>query len=193
MNWIRKNGREKFKKNKKVITFFVKIFRMLPESLTRFIWDCITNHSQTIFVGMRYIILKSFIKECGDNVSIGANVQIIGWKNLSIGSNVSIHANCYIDATGEIIIGDNVSIAHNSTILSTNHDWIEEDIPIKYNSVKFGKVCIADDVWVGCGCRILAGIKIENRSIIAAGAVVTKDVKSRNIVGGIPARLIKEI
>lgn len=186
-------GREKFKNNKRLIKVFVKLFRLLPKSVVLFMWNCITNHSQIVFVGMRYIILKSLVKSCGDNVKIGTNVQILDWAKLSIGTNVSIHSNCYIDAYGEIEIGDNVSIAHNSTILSTNHDWNDVSLPIKYNPVTFGKVIVSDDVWIGCGCRVLAGVKIEKRSIVAAGAVVNKDVKANTIVGGIPAQIIKEI
>jgi acetyltransferase-like isoleucine patch superfamily enzyme len=186
-------GREKFKKNKKIIETLVKLFKLLPKTVLLFMWNCIANHSQIIFVGLRYIILKALVKSCGDNVKIGTNVQILCWEKLSIGTNVSIHSNCYIDAYGEIEIKDNVSIAHNSTILSTNHDWSDISLPIKYNPMVPGKVIVCDDVWIGCGCRVLAGVKIESRSVIAAGAVVNKDVKSKTIVGGVPAKIIKEI
>lgn len=188
-----KTGREKFKKNKAIIVFFVRFFKVFPKAIRVFIWNTTANHSQIIFVGIRYIILKSLIENCGDNVKIGTNVQILGWNKLSIGSNVSIHSNCYIDANGGIKIGNNVSIAHNSTILSTNHDWVNQNIPIKYNPVKFSEVYISDDVWVGCGCRILSGVTVGNRCVVAAGAVVNKNIESRTIVGGIPAKKIKEI
>ena len=186
-------GRAKFKKNNRLIGFFVKLFKLLPKSFLQFLWDCTANHSQIIFIGLRYFIPKSLIKNCGDNVKIGTNVQNLGWDKLFIGSNVSIHSNCYLDANGQITIGDNISIAHNSTILSTNHDWKDKTTPIKYNPVTYGKVTIFDDVWIGCGCRILAGVHIQNRAIIAAGAIVNKNVDSNVIVGGIPAKVIKEI
>lgn len=186
-------GRAKFKKNNRLIGFFVELFKLLPKSFLQFLWDCTANHSQIIFIGLRYVILKSLIKNCGNNVKIGTNVQILGWDKLSIGSNVSIHSNCYLDANGQITIGDNVSIAHNSTILSTNHDWTDITIPIKYNPVVFASVSIFDDVWIGCGCRILAGVNIHTRSVIAAGAIVNKNVDSKTIVGGIPAKKIKDI
>lgn len=186
-------GREKFKRNKRILNVLVKLFTFLPKSFLLFIWNCTANHSQILFVGLRYIILKARIKSCGDNVKIGTNVQILGWEKLSIGTNVSIHSNCYIDANGEIEIKNNVSVAHNSTILSTNHDWKDKTTPIKYNPVTYGKVTIFDDVWIGCGCRILAGVHIQNRAIIAAGAIVNKNVDSNVIVGGIPAKVIKEI
>lgn len=188
-----KTGRERFQKSKRFINISVTLFKFLPKTVLLFIWNCIANHSQIVFVGIRYVILKTLVKSCGDNVKIGTNVQILGWQQLVIGSNVSIHANCYIDANGEIEIGSNVSIAHNSTILSTNHDWTDDSLPIKYVPVTFGKVVVSDDVWIGCGSRILANVIISSRSIVAAGAVVNKNVKSRTIVGGVPAKMIKEI
>src|SRR5690554_3673757 len=163
-------GREKFKRNKRLLEFLAKIFKLFPKSVLLYMWNCTANHSQILFVGIRYIILKALVRSCGDNVKIGANVQIMGWHKLSIGTNVSIHCNCYIDAHGEIKIGDNVSIAHNSTILSTNHDWSNPTLPIKYNSMIPIRVVVENDVWIGCGCRILAGIKIGERAVVAAGA-----------------------
>ena len=151
------------------------------------------NFSLKPFIAIRYIILKSLIKECGDNVRIGCNVTIVHWHELSLGSNISIHDNCYIDGAGSLIIKNNVSIAHNSSILTTNHSWQDKLIPIKYNAVTLQKVIINDDVWVGCACRILAGVEIGSRSVIASGAVVNKNVLSNSIYAGVPAKFIKQI
>lgn len=92
---------------------------------------------------------------------------------------------------GGIEIGNDVSIAHQTSILSANHTWEDESIPIKYNAVAFQPVHIENDVWIGCGCRILCGVKIHSRSVVAAGAVVCKDVESHTAVGGVPARVLK--
>jgi acetyltransferase-like isoleucine patch superfamily enzyme len=142
---------------------------------------------------MRYIILKSLVKECGDNVRTGKNVTILHPENLILGKNISIHSNCYIDAAGGICIGNNVSIAHNSSILSSGHTWDNREVPIKYNEIKLSPSIIKDDVWIGCGCRILGGVEISSRVIIAAGAVVNKNCEPDALYGGIPARLIKKI
>lgn len=187
------DGRRKFKRYNFIIQILSLIFRLTPKFFRVFLWDTTSKYSQIIFIGFRYIILKSLIKECGNNVRIGTNVTIIGWNNLIIMNNVSIHSNCYIDATGIISIGNDVSIAHNSSIISANHTWSQVNVPIKYNKIVLKNVKIENNVWIGCGCRILAGVKIESRSIIAAGAVVNEDVKSNTIVGGIPAKKIKEI
>ncbi|HNP67000.1 MAG TPA: acyltransferase [Aequorivita sp.] len=187
------SGRDKFEKFEKLIIFFTYLMRLLPRPILIFLWDWTNRFSQLPFVGLRYVILKSMIKSCGVNIKIGTNVQILGWDNLVIGDNVSIHSNCYLDATGGIKIENNVSIAHNSTLLSTNHDWSDISIPIKYNKVIMKKVIINSDVWIGCGVRILAGVNIRERSVVAAGAVVISEVDSNTIVGGIPSRKLKEI
>lgn len=59
--------------------------------------------------------------------------------------------------------------------------------------MKLAPVEIENDVWIGCGVRIMAGVTIHKRSIVAAGAVVTKDIDSGSLVGGVPAKMIKEI
>jgi acetyltransferase-like isoleucine patch superfamily enzyme len=153
----------------------------------------ISQYSQIIFVGLRYALLKSMIKKCGDNVMIGKNVIIRNWKNLEIGSHSAINANCYIDALGGITIGDNVGIGHNTSILSFNHVWNNQNMPISQNELGIKPVVIDDDVWIGAGCRILSGTTISTRSVIAAGAVVNKDCESNTLYGGIPAKPIKKI
>lgn len=144
-------------------------------------------------VGLRYCILKRLSKNCGKNVFIGRNVEIKGWSNLSIGNNVSIHKDCYIDATGEIVIENDVSIAHGCSILSFEHTWENSFVPIRDNPFKMSPVYIKCDVWIGCGSRILSGVTISSRTIIAAGCVVTKSTKDRTIVTGVPGRVIKRI
>ncbi|MBJ6119205.1 acyltransferase [Pontibacter sp. BT310] len=189
----RQTGRDKFNRNKRIIDLLVYVMKFLPKFLRIFIWDTVSPFSQIPFIGLRYVILKSLIKNCGSNIRIGKNVNFIYWEYIEIGDNVSIHPNCYIDGAGGVKIGNDVSIAHNTSILSADHNWSDYTLPIKYNSVTTKSVLISNDVWIACGCRILGGVKINTRSIIAAGAVVNKDVKSNAIFGGVPARLIKEI
>ncbi|MDT0556642.1 acyltransferase [Patiriisocius hiemis] len=133
------------------------------------------------------------VKSCGDNIRIGSNVRILGWEHLDVEYNISIHDNCYIDATGGLTLENNVSIAHSSSILTTNHGWSDTTLPIKYNPIKKSPVHIKSDVWVGCGCRILNGVTIYSRAVVAAGAVVNKDVEENSVYGGVPAKKIKDI
>jgi acetyltransferase-like isoleucine patch superfamily enzyme len=187
------SGRDQFSKVGPILLMVSSVFKALPKSVTRLIWNCFYLRRGKFAIGIRYCIAKAWAKSCGENVLIGPNVEISGWDNLVLGNNVSIHKDCYVEASGGITIGSNVSIAHQSSILSNDHGWEDESLPIKYNPLKPGAVKIADDVWVGCGVRIFSGVQIESRSIIAGGAIVTKSVASRTIVGGNPAKVIKEI
>lgn len=141
----------------------------------------------------RYCYFKQKCKSCGSNIAIFKNVIIKHPSFISLGSNISIHTFCYLDGEGGIDIGDNVSIAHNVSILSFNHTWSDNNVPIKYNPKSFDNVIIEDDVWIGCGARIMPGVHIGKRIIIASGAVVTKDCLEPGIYGGIPAKFIKSI
>ncbi|PIC69191.1 galactoside O-acetyltransferase [Sporosarcina sp. P16b] len=140
---------------------------------------------------IRYVLFKSISEKCGDNVSIHPQVYIFNARELSVGDNVSIHPMCYIDATGRIQIGSDVSIAHGTTIMSTNHQYSDVNLPIKDQPIDLINTQIDDDVWVGAKVTILAGIKVESGSVLAAGAVITKDVSKHTIVGGVPAIEIK--
>jgi acetyltransferase-like isoleucine patch superfamily enzyme len=98
-----------------------------------------------------------------------------------------------LDAKGGLYIGDNVSIAHNCSLISFNHTYSDPNTQIKYNVLVDGEIRIESDVWIGCGVRILAGVTINKRSIVAAGAVVNKTIPSHTISAGIPAIPIKNI
>ena len=110
-------------------------------------------------------------------------------KNIKIGKNVFFNCGCSFQDRGGIIIGDNVFIGMNATISTLNHG-----IEVAYRSTTYPKkVVIGNNVWIGSGAHILAGVTIGDNSIIAAGALVNKDVPSNVIVGGMPAKVIKEI
>ena len=186
-------GRDKFRKYKAIISFLIAVNALLPAGINYLLLRFFRNTNGAFGLLTRYIIVKNLAKSCGDNVSIQPNVFLFNLKNLSLGSNISIHPLCYLDAAGGISIGNNVSIAHNSSVLSTNHTWDDLSVPIKYNHETFDQVSIADDVWIGCGCRILAGVNIATRTVIAAGAVVNKNTEGYAVYAGIPAKLIKKI
>jgi acetyltransferase-like isoleucine patch superfamily enzyme len=186
-------GRDLFSRYKLWIDGVVYLCHFLPRSLVSALWTLINGFPGKVGLGLRYCLCKRLAADCGDNVYIGRDVTIKQWENLYLGKNVSIHQNCYIDALGSITIGDAVAIAHQTSILSFEHTWDDPDLPIQDHPVRIAPVVIKDDVWVGCGCRILAGVTIESRTIVAAGAVVTKDVPGQTIVGGVPAKPIKHL
>lgn len=110
-------------------------------------------------------------------------------KNINLGKNVFINSCCHFQDQGGITIGNNVLIGHNVVIATLNHN----QNPELRASIIPKPVKIGNNVWIGSNATILPGVSISDGAIIAAGAVVTKDVKKNSIVGGNPAKLIKEI
>lgn len=165
----------------------------LPMFFLEFMFDLVKYFPGRAGCFVRYLFFASLVKECGDNVFIGDGVTVKNFGNISCGNNLSIHNGCYIDAAGGLRIGDDVSIAHQTSIITFNHTWDCVDVPIKYNKSNFLPVVIESDVWVGCGVRILPGVKVNSRSVIAAGAVVVSDVPSNTVMGGVPAKVLRRI
>ncbi len=186
-------GRSQFNKFKFVIKILVIFSGFLGRKINYFLLKNFRNNNGKLGLLLRYVFLKNCCFKVGDNVSIHPGVYLFNLHNVEFGNNISIHPMCYLDGAGGIKIGNNVSIAHNCSILTANHQWSDSSIPIKYNKEILNPVSIGEDVWLGCGVRILAGVNILSRSIIAAGAVVNKDVESNVIYGGVPAKKIKNI
>ena len=190
-------GREFFRRTKRIIDMLVWADSFLPKKLNRLFFAMLAPFEGRGFIVLRYILIRNLAVSCGENVAVFHNVFInfgeSGREGLRFGKNVSVNTGCYIDASGGISIGDNVSIAHQTSILSTNHTWTDPNVPICYNEVASRPVRIEDDVWIGCGCRILSGVTIHSRSVVAAGAVVCRNVEFNTVVGGVPAKFLKNI
>lgn len=157
------------------------------------LYELNTGTNFKIQLAIRYCIVSSLCKKMGNNVFIGKHVSLKNIENIEVGNNVSIHDMCYLDGYGGITIGNDVSIAHASSILSTSHTWQDSLLPIKYNAVNKGPVIIGDDVWIGCGTRILNNVTIEDRTIIAAGTVANKNLKTQHLGAGVPMKTKKKL
>lgn len=185
------NGRKNFVKYGKLINAISKFYGLLPKKFRKKRLKALAYKVGLLAMFERYLLIKTLAKRCGENVSVFENVFFEHIENLSIGSNVSIHQMCYIDAEGEIVIGDNVSIAHRTTILSSNHGYERTDIPIKYQDMKLDKTLIEENVWIGCGVTILAGVIINSGCVIGSNSTVTKEIPINSIAVGTPCKIIK--
>ena len=110
-------------------------------------------------------------------------------KNIHIGENVFINSGCKMQDQGGIHIGNDVLIGHNACLLTLNHD----ENPENRADMLPQPIFIEDKVWLGSNVTVLPGVRIGEGAIIAAGAVVTKDVEANTIVGGVPAKYIKDV
>ncbi|XOK08162.1 acyltransferase [Patiriisocius sp. Uisw_017] len=118
------------------------------------------------------------------------NVYLSNTKGLTIGYNCRINENVFIQAA---TIGNNVLVAPNVAILSVSHHHERIDIPIvAQGDTESQPPQIQDDVWLARNVIIMPGVTIGKGAIVAAGAVVTKDVVPYTIVGGVPAKFIKK-
>lgn len=187
------NGRSIFEKYKAQINIISLIFNMLPLVISRSIYKKCCHSDSKISIFIRYLYVKKHAKHCGTNIYIGPNVILKGVEELRLSDNISIHAFSYLDATGGLEIEENTSVAAHSCIYTFEHSWSDKEKPIKYNEIIFKKVHIEKDVWIGAHSVILGGVTIEHRSVVAAGAVVNRKVNSGTLVGGVPAKLIKNI
>ena len=186
------NGRKIFEKYYGVIKVLVRITRLLPHKVRKWIYVINRNNSGKISMLFRYIAVASLAKKVGKNVAIFPGVYFENIENISIGDNVSIHQMCYIDAEGGIEIGNDVSIAHRCSILSSNHGYKDSIIPIKYQDMILAKTSIKNNVWIGCGCVVLAGVCIGEGTVIGANSTVCKSIEDNSIAVGSPAKIIKK-
>jgi acetyltransferase-like isoleucine patch superfamily enzyme len=124
-----------------------------------------------------------------DTVAVFPPIYINYGKGLRLGRNVFINFDCTFLTLGGVIIEDNVLIGPNVKVLSEGHPLD----PSQRQALVPGRIHIKQNVWIGAGATILAGVTIGENSVVAAGAVVSKDVPANTVVGGIPAKIIKSI
>ena len=94
---------------------------------------------------------------------------------------------------GPVTIGSHVNLAQGIMVTALNHNFSDTNKRIDEQGVSTSAVAIEDDVWVGANAVILPGVTIGNHCVVAAGAVVTKDVPAHSLVAGVPAKVIKQI
>lgn len=126
-----------------------------------------------------YSIIESY---CCINNSVG-DVIIGNHTRIGIGNTI----------IGPVCIGNNVNLAQNITVTALNHNYSDPDILIDKQGFTTSAIKISDDVWIGANAVILPGVTIGRHSVIAAGAVVTRDVLPNSLVAGVPAVVKKMI
>lgn len=153
----------------------------------------------SIGLGNRIHPTASLDNSMGGQIVIGNNNEILnGCLLMTYGGSISIGNNCSINpytilyGHGEgLVIGNNVLIAGHCLIIPSNHVFTKRDITINKQGETSKGIVIEDDVWIAAGCQILDGVTIGKGAIVAAGSVVNKSIDPYTIVGGVPAKLIK--
>lgn len=167
-----------------------------------------------IGVYLRRAVARLGVAEVGVGLELDTGIRITGWANISlgdnfrmmrlgslhahngrlrIGSNVSIGPNtCLASCDGGLIeVADSVLIAQNVVIRAADHRHDRIDLPIIKQGHVGGNILIDEGVWIGANAVVTSNVEIGAHAIVGAGAVVTQEVASFAIVGGVPARLIR--
>lgn len=138
---------------------------------------------------LRFGVLKIYCKRI-KSWRIQDSVTMWFPEGIDIGERCSFNENVYLDGYGGITIGDDCRIAHNVSFVSEDHVFADPTVPIRLQGKETAEIRIGNDVWIGCGARILKGVTVGDGAVIGAGAIVTKDVPPLGIAVGVPARIV---
>ncbi len=150
----------------------------------------------------RYDMIRELFGSVGTNVSVGDGTIIGFGDNIHVGNNVSINYRCILNDCNSIVIGNDVLIAPGVQMNTASHptslseritpDWSSDSGEYRWRT--FAKpITIGNGCWIGANAMIIGGVTIGDGAVVAAGAVVTKDVEPYTMVGGVPAKIIKKL
>jgi len=139
------------------------------------------------FFALKKTFLKLFGIKIGRESYVHIPVKFFSVRDLDIGDNSTINPHCYLYARKKISIGNNVNIASNAKIYTLGHDIDSPDLP------EVGaEVVIGDDVFIFSNAIIMPGVRVGQGAVVYPGSVVVKDVAPYTVVGGNPARYIRD-
>lgn len=134
---------------------------------------------------------KELFGRTGEHIYVNPPLYVDYGRHIFMGENVYCNMDCLFLDVNTITIGNNVMFGPRVSLYTAGHPI---DAEVRISDLEFGlPIVIEDNVWVGGGATILPGVTVGKNSIVASGAIVTKDVPANCIVGGNPARVLREI
>ncbi len=144
----------------------------------------------SLWKSLRYWLCHGLFASCGKGVNVETGAKFNSGSEIRIGDRSGIGINCVLN--GPVAIGSDVMMGPEVHFYTTNHDFSRTDIPMRQQGFKDVRpITINDDVGIGTRVIFLPGVTVGKGAIVAAGAVVTKDVPEWGIVAGNPARFIR--
>jgi acetyltransferase-like isoleucine patch superfamily enzyme len=144
------------------------------------------------YEGSRVLEQLERLQALGTGVIVNGAVEIGFPDKVSLGEDVSINAGLVIKERGSCHIGSHVHFGEHVTIITANHNFAAPEA-LPYDKVRITRdVVIGDCVWIGDHAIIVPGVTIGEGAVVAAGAVVTRDVPPMAVVGGSPAKVLKQ-
>lgn len=131
------------------------------------------------------------LPRCGSQLCVFPDVVMYYPANFTIGEDVFINRGSQLSAPAPVHIGSKVLIGPCVIINSGNHRYADPDAYIRDQGHELAPITIQDDVWLGAHVTVLPGVTVGRGAVVAAGAVVTRDVEPYTVVAGVPARAIK--
>jgi putative colanic acid biosynthesis acetyltransferase WcaF len=163
----------------------------LKNKISRLLWNFVSlivfrPFGSRLFKKWRVLVLKCFGAKIEWSSHVYASVNIWAPWNLEIGANSSLgpKVDCYNQ--GKISIGDNTVISQKTYLCASTHNYTKKDFPLILKPITIG-----NGVWIAADAFVGPGVCIEDNAVIAARAVVIKNVAKNTVVGGNPAKLIK--
>ncbi|MEP1086590.1 sugar O-acetyltransferase [Algoriphagus sp.] len=149
------------------------------------------NDSNPEDVESRISLIRQILGKAGKNIWIEPPFYCDYGSNIEVGDDVFFNFNCVVLDVCKVKLGDRVFVAPNVQFYPATHPL---DPKVRGEMWEYGKpISIGNDVWIGGSAVICPGVTIGDRTVIAAGAVVTKDFPSDVVIGGNPARIIKQL
>lgn len=180
-----------------VINKILRVILRISSIIRRCIYNCVPS----ISIGANAIIesnvtINTYIGggtiKIGKNCELRKGCQLLSYGGtLIIGNYVSVNPYTLIYGQGNVIIGNYVRIAAHCVLIPSNHIFEDPVRPIYFQGLMNKGIKIEDDVWIGCGARILDGVTIAKGCVIGAGSVVTKSTEAYGVYAGVPAVKIK--
>jgi len=168
----------------------IKNFLVCSYELMSSIVFALPRHKLFNIVKSNYLRIQG--AKVGKYVTFYPGIKINPCMKIKLGDHVDLAWGVIITTGGGVEIGDRTLVGYRTLISSGNHVIPPNKGKIFYSGHKSEKVVIGKDVWIGGSCVITAGVTIGEGAVVAAGSVVTKNVPSFTIVGGVPAKIIKE-
>lgn len=179
-----------FVKEPRIPWFVLKKLRVLKSEFRQWSYTLLLSMPGRIGVRARRRLLP--FGKIGKNVRLDRGSWFEHPEHITIGDDTGANRYCFIHAGGGVEIGRNVLLGPFVTIYSQNHNWRDRGTRIADQGRTRAKVVIEDDVWLCAGSVVLPGVKVRKGTVVAAGAVVTRDTEPYSIVGGVPAVKIGE-